>query len=87
MKYIKADDIFPEQLLKDIQQYVQGELIYIPNPEGVRKKWGEHSGYRAYLTSRNNKIREKFRKGSALAPLAEEFSLSIDSIKRIIYSK
>lgn len=47
MKYIKANNIFPKELLKQIQEYVQGELIYIPNSEGVRKKWGEKSGYRS----------------------------------------
>lgn len=87
MKYIKADNIFPKELLKQIQKYVQGELIYIPNPEGVRKKWGEDSGHRSYLDHRNNQIREKFLIGSTLDQLAEEFCLSIESIKRIVYSK
>lgn len=87
MKYIKADNIFPKELLKQIQKYVQGELIYIPNPEGVRKKWGEKSGYRLYLDYRNNQIRNQFISGLALEQLAEEFCLSIESIKRIVYSK
>jgi Mor family transcriptional regulator len=87
MRYIKADNIFPEELLKQIQKYVQGELIYIPNPEGVRKKWGENSGYRVYLDHRNSQIREKFLRGLNLEQLAKEFCLSIESIKRIVYSK
>jgi DNA-binding NarL/FixJ family response regulator len=87
MKYIKADTIFPEHLLKEIQKYVQGELIYIPNQEGVRKKWGENSGYREQLKSRNREIREKFLTGLRVEQLAEEFCLSTESIKRIVYSK
>jgi len=53
MKYIKAHSIFPEELLKEIQKYVYGELLYIPNPEGVRKKWGKNSGYSKFLSHRN----------------------------------
>lgn len=87
MKYIKADSIFPEELLKQIQKYVQGELIYIPNSKGVRKKWGENSGHRVYLDHRNSQIREKFLVGLPMDKLAQEFCLSIESIKRIVYSK
>ncbi len=41
MRYIKADYVFPEELLKEIQRYVHGELIYIPKMREERKKWGE----------------------------------------------
>lgn len=30
MKYVKATTVFPEELLVEIQKYVQGETIYIP---------------------------------------------------------
>lgn len=87
MKYVKAEDIFPRQLLEEIQKYVQGELVYIPNSKGVRKRWGENSGYRQYLNHRNCMIREKYANGLVLDQIAEEFCLSIESIKRIVYSK
>ena len=48
MKYINADIILPEELLKEVQKYVQGGMVYIPKPEGLRKKWGENSR-RVYL--------------------------------------
>ncbi len=48
---------------------------------------GENSGYRSYLDSRNSQIREKFLMGLSIEDLAEEFCLSIESIKRIVYSK
>ena len=48
MKYMKAAVIFPKELLKEIQKYVQGEMIYIPNPAGLRRKWGEHSEQARY---------------------------------------
>ncbi|MGH4125250.1 MAG: CD3324 family protein [Clostridium sp.] len=85
MKYIKANVIFPEELLKEIQKYVQGEMVYIPNSNGNRKEWGESSGNRAYLTGRNTEIREKFGEGSSIEKLCTTFCLSIDSIKKIVY--
>lgn len=87
MSYIKAQDIFPEHLLKEIQKYVQGDYIYIPNIKGARKKWGENSGYRDYLKSRNNEIRERHLLGSTVYHLAQEFCLSVDSIKKIVYKR
>ena len=54
MNYRNAQDIFPENLLKQIQRYVSGETIYIP-AKNEKKAWGESSGYRAYLAKRNQK--------------------------------
>ena len=87
MSYVKAHDILPEHLLKEIQKYVQGEYIYIPNSNGVRKKWGQNSGYRDYLKNRNNKIRESFLSGLTIDSIAYEFCLSVDSIKKIVYKR
>ena len=86
MKYVKADVVFPESLLKEIQKYVQGEMVYIPNPNGVRKGWGESSGNRAYLNSRNCEIREKYREGLSVPQLSDMFCLSLESIKKIVYT-
>jgi Mor family transcriptional regulator len=86
MKYLKADLILPEDLLKEVQKYIHGEMIYIPNPKGIRKKWGEKSGNRILLNHRNAEIRQKFRGGLSIDQLAEEFCLSHDRIKKIIYS-
>lgn len=86
MKYKKADDVFPEKLLKEMQKYIQGETVYIPNPEGTRKAWGENSGNRAYLRNRNCEIRSRFREGLSIDQLTAAFCLSHDSIKKIVYS-
>lgn len=86
MKYRNAEEIFPEKLLKQIQRYVSGETIYIP--AGKKKKgWGESSGYQQYLRERNESIKAKFLSGETMDSLMEEYSLSYDSIKRIVYSK
>ena len=86
MKYVNADSVFPEHLLKELQKYAQGELIYIPIPEGNRKKWGS-SGSREQLNRRNFEIYEKFSAGLSIDELSNQFCLSIDSIKKIVYSK
>lgn len=87
MKYVNADVILPEELLIEIQKYIQGSMVYIPIPEGRRKKWGENSGSRTYLSQRNETIRQQYSDGLTIAALSDEYCLSMDSIKKIIYSK
>ena len=85
MKYRNARDIFPEKLLKQIQKYVSGETIYIP--AGAEKKdWGATSGYQQYIRERNAAIRDSFQNGKTIEALMEEYSLSYDSIKKVVYS-
>lgn len=86
MKYVNADTIFPEELLKEIQKYVNGEMVYVPKPVGLHKKWGENSGGRMYLNHRNARIRQQFSVGVTIDQLSDLFCLSSDSIKKIVYS-
>lgn len=86
MKYRNAKDIFPEKLLKQIQKYVSGETIYIP--AGAEKKdWGATSGYQQFIRDRNTAIRDAFQHGKTIEALMDEYSLSYDSVKKIVYSK
>ncbi|MET3939207.1 DNA-binding NarL/FixJ family response regulator [Paenibacillus sp. PvP094] len=87
MKYINADAILPEELLKEIQRHIPGGLVYIPKPKEAHKKWGEKSGNRAVVKERNEQIRRLFAAGLTVHELTERFFLSIDSIKKIVYSK
>lgn len=87
MKYVNADQLFPEALLLEIQKYVHGELVYIPKPKRLHKKWGEDSGSRKQLMLRNSEIRHRFHAGESIDQLAECFFLSSCSIKKIIYTK
>ena len=86
MKYENAKDIFPEDLLRQIQRYVSGKLIYIPSLE-EKKSWGEASGYHRYLVERNRAIRAAFANGESIDALAETYALSPETIKRIVYSR
>lgn len=87
MKYVNADMIFPKELLKEIQKYTHSSMVYIPTPDGQRKKWGENSGSRKYLKQRNETIRQQYMDGSSIDELSDQFGLSNDSIKKIIYTK
>ncbi|OBZ09061.1 hypothetical protein A8L34_23235 [Bacillus sp. FJAT-27264] len=86
MKYENAGDILPTELLKELQKYAAGKLLYIPSGE-EKRAWGETSGYRETLQKRNLMIRNKYGHGVTVAELADEYFLSLDSIKKIIYSK
>ncbi len=85
MKYERARDIFPLELLRQIQRYVSGKVIYIPSAEP--RRWGESSGYQRYLRDRNREIRRDFAAGQPVDALADRYCLSVESIRRIVYSK
>lgn len=86
MKYENAKDILPEHLLLEVQKYAGGKLLYIP-VENETKSWGEASGYRQKLLKRNVMISNRYQAGATLSELAEEYFLSLDSIKKIVYGK
>ena len=86
MKYKNAKDIFPESLLRQIQRYVSGEVIYIP--AGKEKRvWGETSGYQKYLRVRNRDIRADFSNGADFDSLVSKYNLSYETIRKIVYQK
>ncbi|MDQ0157821.1 CD3324 family protein [Robertmurraya andreesenii] len=86
MKYVNANKVLPEKLIVEIQKYVQGEIVYIPKQESQYQKWGTSSGGRQMLDRRNAAIRNSFRSGSSIWQLAEEYYLSTETIKKIVYS-
>lgn len=86
MKYENAKDILPEELLEKVQKYAAGKLLYVPLDK-EKRNWGEASGYREKLQKRNRMICNKYTNGTTISELADEYFLSLDSIKKIIYSK
>lgn len=55
--------------------------MYIPKAQGIKKKWGENSGYRRSLSIRNDNIRKEYRAGLTIRDLAEMYYLSENTIK------
>lgn len=84
MRYIKAQDVLPEEILKIIQEYIDGEYLYIPRKNENHKSWGEKSGIKDSLKIRNNEIYKKYLNGATINELSKEYYLSEKSIRRII---
>lgn len=61
--------------------------MYIPQVESSRKEWGELSGIKSEISTRNYEIKQKFQRGITISKLAIEYCLAEDTIKRIVYSK
>ena len=84
MKYVKAQDVLPEEIVKIIQEYVDGKYLYVPQKNGTHKPWGEKSGIKSSLKVRNNEIYKKHIDGTTINELTQEYYLSEKSIRRII---
>ncbi|GFP75562.1 CD3324 family protein [Clostridium fungisolvens] len=87
MNYKNGIEVLPQELIAEIQKYISGSLIYIPQAENMRKEWGEVSGVKEEIRIRNCEIKEKFLKGLKIDQLAEEYCLAIETIKKIVYKK
>lgn len=84
MKCKNAVDVLPDELLKELQKYVSGETLYVPSGK-ERKKWGSDSGARKLYAQRNEEIQHKFFHNVSIEELAEEYSLSTETIRKIVY--
>lgn len=84
MRYKNAEDILPKHVLALIQQYTDGEYIYIPRKAENRKSWGENTNSKAITQDRNEKIYMQYQSGRKVDELALEHFLSVKSIQRIV---
>lgn len=84
MSYIKAEYVLPQELLELIQNYVDGEYLYIPRKIEKRKNWGETTDTKKVTQIRNQEIYKKYIEGMKTAKLADEYFLSEKSIQRIV---
>lgn len=84
MKYVNAAEILPEQLLKELQTYIDGEILYIPK-SSTKKEWGAASGSRAFYQKRNTEIQRLYRAGASIETLMKQYGLAHSTIKKIIY--
>ena len=84
MRYIKAEEILPEELLRQVQEYVDGSYLYIPRKPENRRAWGQDTQYRQELRQRNACIRHDASHGMGVTVLCEKYHLSEKSIRRIL---
>ena len=84
MKYKNASDVLPDSLLKEVQKYAAGETLYFPKDK-ERQKWGEKTGARTFFQERNAKIRQNYLEKMSIEHLADEYCLSIETIRKIVF--
>ncbi|MGN6710059.1 Mor transcription activator family protein [Anaerocolumna jejuensis DSM 15929] len=84
MGYRRAEQILPNEIIELIQNYVDGECIYIPRKENARRNWGENTNIRKELKERNLSIYLDYQGGMKETQIAEKYFLSVKSIQRII---
>lgn len=86
MNYKNAADILPPGLLREVQCYIQGEILYIPRSDS-KQEWGAVSGSKNFYLERNYHIRELFQNGISVEELAGKYGVSSSTIKKIVYHK
>ena len=84
MSYTRANDILPYSLLCAVQQYIDGECMYVPRKETTRLPWGARTQTRKALQQRNREIQAKRQEGYSVAELSEHYFLSAKAIYKIL---
>lgn len=84
MSYKNGKDVLPPGLLKELQKYIDGELIYVPKSTERRAGWGEINGTKRLIARRNQEIYKKYMGGCNIMELIRAYHLSEDSIRKII---
>ncbi len=84
MKYLKAQSVLPKEVIAIIQEFIDGEFVYIPRKEGKQRSWGEKSGAKDSLKERNCQIYKDYINGTKVMDLTVKYFLSEQSIRRII---
>ncbi|MCL2509095.1 MAG: CD3324 family protein [Oscillospiraceae bacterium] len=82
---VSEGQVLPERLLKEVQKYAAGETLYFPKDE-ERKKWGALTGSRVFFQERNADIRMKYLQKTSIEHLANEYHLSVETIRKIVFN-
>lgn len=77
MSYLNGKDALPPALLREIQRYVQGTCLYIPQA-------GRKNRRKNRLSERNREICRKYAAGTPVRELAQEYYLSPQAIYKIL---
>ena len=84
MGYIRAEKVLPRELIEILQEYLEGQAVYIPRKSGMRKEWGEGTQTKTQLQERNEKIFGEWKAGKGSKALSESYFLSEKTIQRIL---
>lgn len=84
MSYMRAEEVLPLEILAVVQQYVDGQTIYIPRKPEEKRTWGSTTKTREQLAFRNLQMYAKYKSGVCVKDLAQEYFLTEKSIQRIL---
>ena len=84
MGYVQALEVLPADLIEQIQEYVDGQVLYIPKMKSKKCKWGEKTDTRTHLKERNFELYKEYKNGATVYELSERYYLNPKSIQRII---
>ncbi|WP_373599316.1 CD3324 family protein [Paraclostridium bifermentans] len=84
MKYKNAKNILPQELLEQVQKYIQGDAIYIPRSKDEKIPWGQKNGARKAIYTRNKDIFNLYKQGYSIEEIVSIYNLSESSIRKII---
>lgn len=84
MSYKKASDILPSDILERIQEYVEGDYIYIPKRKDSIVKWGTYTNTKKETKQRNQEIFKQYLQGISTTELASIYFLSNKTIQKIV---
>lgn len=79
MGYRNAQTVLPPALLSALQQYVEGECLYIP-----RREHRPRASSSAELLIRNEAIWLQYQNGCSVQQLSESYYLSPQAIYKIL---
>ncbi len=84
MVYQDSTNLLPKELIEQIQEYVDGKVIYIPKKQMHKKHWGENTDTKQVLASRNCQICSDRQNGMTIKQISEKYFLTEKSIQRIL---
>ena len=77
----------PKEIIKQLQDYVEGCYVYIPKKEDAIKSSDKKTEYRIELEKRNEHIYLKHLQNWSHGQIAKLYHLSLPSIRRIIFEQ
>lgn len=84
MSYRRAEEVLPQEILASVQQYIDGQMLYIPRKTEEKRTWGSSTDTKGKLELRNKCMYAKYQKGVSVKELADEYYLTEKSVQRII---
>lgn len=84
MDYKNAICVLPDKLIMEVQEYIDGEYLYIPRKTENRKRWGELKSTRNSLHTRNKAIFEGYSNDISVKQLAAQYYLSPKTVYKIL---